>query len=194
MAIPKVLEVNAQATGYMKIVDSKGRLLGKISILDLGAAIVILMVVVSIFFFPGTTGSFAQNQIAPTTKPVEVEVIVRGLSVISPNAFLEKLEDSGKTNVIIRNQPAGSIDIKSVMPLPRKLVVPQPDGTVKALDDPRQEEFYSVNFRMILTGPAQVTPDGIVLGGSKIKIGSGVELEGKDYNFNASTIDVRVLE
>jgi Domain of unknown function (DUF4330) len=178
----------------MKIVDSKGRLLGKISILDLGAAIVILLVVVGIFFFPGTTGSVAQNQIAPATKPVEVEVIVRGLSVISPRGFLEKLQQSGKTNVIIRNQPAGSVNIKSVTPLPRKLVVPQPDGSVKALDDPRQEEFYSVNFRMILGGQAQLTPDGIVLGGSKIKIGSAVELEGKDYNFNASTIDVRVLE
>lgn len=178
----------------MKIVDSKGRLFGKISILDLGAAIVILLVVVGIFFFPGTTGSVAQNQIAPATKPVEVEAIVRGLSVLNPMGFLEELKKSGTTKLIIRNQPAGTVNIKSVTPLPRKLAVPQPDGTIKALDDPRQEEFYSVNFRMILGGQAQITPDGIVLGGSKLKIGSGIELEGKDYNFNASTIDVRILD
>jgi len=44
----------------MAILDSKGRLFGKVSILDLGAALVILLVVVGIFFFPGTSGSVAQ--------------------------------------------------------------------------------------------------------------------------------------
>jgi len=36
----------------MKILDSQGRLFGKVSILDFGAALVILLVLVGIFFFP----------------------------------------------------------------------------------------------------------------------------------------------
>ncbi|MEM7581704.1 MAG: DUF4330 domain-containing protein, partial [Cyanobacteria bacterium P01_A01_bin.80] len=36
----------------MKIIDSKGRLFGKLSILDLAAAGVILLVVIGVFFFP----------------------------------------------------------------------------------------------------------------------------------------------
>ena len=63
----------------MKILDSQGRLFGKVSILDLGAVLIILMVIVGIFFFPGTTrGSVAQigNVIS---KPVEVEAIAVGL-------------------------------------------------------------------------------------------------------------------
>jgi len=40
----------------MKILDSQGRLFGKVSILDFGAALVILLVLVGIFFFPGTSG------------------------------------------------------------------------------------------------------------------------------------------
>ena len=177
----------------MKIVDSKGRLFGKFSILDLGAALVILMTIVGIFFFPGTTGSVAQNQVSET-KPVEVEVIVRGLSVLDPNTIINEFNKTKKTNLIIRNQPFGTVEIKKVTRLPRTLAVPQPDGSVKALPDPRQEEFYSANMRIVLGGKATITEDGAVLGNSKLKIGSGVELEGLNCNCNASVIDIRLLE
>ena len=41
----------------MAIVDSQGRLFGKVSILDIGAALIILMVLVGIFVVPGDSGS-----------------------------------------------------------------------------------------------------------------------------------------
>ncbi|MBO9997404.1 MAG: DUF4330 domain-containing protein [Cyanobacteria bacterium SID2] len=176
----------------MKLLDSKGRLFGKVSILDVGAIAVILMVFVGIFLFPGTSGSVAQ--INTTTKPVEVTVIVRGLSVLDPNGFVETLSQEGKTNIVIRNQPYGSIDIKSVERLPRALAIPQPDGSVQALPDPRSEELYSINMMVKLGGNAQMTDNGPVLGNSKLKIGTPVELEGKTYNFNGSVIDVKILE
>ncbi|MFM6063648.1 MAG: DUF4330 domain-containing protein [Microcystis panniformis] len=37
-----------------------------------------------------------------------------------------------------------------------------------------------------------MTKDGIVLGNNKIKIGTPLELEGFNYNFNASIIDIRI--
>ncbi len=173
----------------MAILDSKGRLFGKVSILDFGAALVILLVIVGIFFFPGTTGSVAQ---VGETKPVEVDLIVRGLSVRDPEALLNQFNEQKKTRIIIRNQPYGEVDIKSVQPLPQTLAVPQPDGTVKELPDPRAATAFSTDFLMSLSGQGRVTQDGLVLGNSKIKIGTPVELEGTDYNFRASVIDVRV--
>jgi hypothetical protein len=173
---------------FMAILDSKGRLFGKVSILDLGAALVILLVVIGIFFFPGTSGSVAQLN---GTKPVEVDVIVRGLSVRDPVALITQFEAKKKTNIIIRNQPYGQVDIKSVKELPQTVLVPQPDGTVKELPDPRSNSF-SADLIMTLGGQGQITQDGPVLGNSKIKIGTPVELEGMDYNFRASVIDVRV--
>ncbi|MDY6940108.1 MAG: DUF4330 domain-containing protein [Cyanobacteriota bacterium] len=177
----------------MKLLDSKGRLFGQISILDLGAALVIVLVVVGIFFFPGTSGSVAQNQLAPTTKPVEVRAIVRGLGVLDPDSLIQYLQETGKTNIVIRNQPYGSVDIKAVETLPRTLAIPQPDGSVKALPDPR-DNFYSVNLILTLGGKATITDDGPVMGNSKLKIGTLLELEDEMYSFNASTIDVKVLE
>lgn len=172
----------------MAILDSKGRLFGKVSILDVGAALVILLVIVGIFFFPGTSGSVAQLS---GTKPVEVDVIVRGLSVRQPEVLMSQFKQEKKTNIIIRNQPYGQVDIKSVQELPRTLAVPQPDGSVKERSDPRANSF-SLDMMMTLGGQGTVTKDGIVLGNSKIKIGTPVELEGMDYRFNASIIDVRI--
>lgn len=173
----------------MKILDSQGRLMGKISILDLGAALVILLVIVGIFFFPGTSGSVAQIGVA--TKPVEVDVVVRGLSIRNPQELIKEFETKKKTKVIIRNQPYGEVGIKSVRELPRTVLVPQPDGTVKALPDPRKDVF-STDMLITLTGNAQITSNGPVLGNSKIKVGTPIELEGLEYNFNASAIDVRI--
>ncbi|WP_017658981.1 DUF4330 domain-containing protein [Baaleninema simplex] len=175
----------------MKFLDSKGRLFGKVSLLDVGALLVIVMVFVGIFLFPGTSGSVAQ--INTTTKPVEVSVIVRGLSVLDPEGFLQNLREVGKTNIIIRNQPSGQVNVKTVERLPRMLAIPQPDGSVKELPDPRAEELYSINMMLTLGGDAQITDNGVVLGGSKLKIGTPIELEGKNYNFNGSVIEVNTL-
>ncbi|PPS44251.1 DUF4330 domain-containing protein [Chroococcidiopsis sp. TS-821] len=173
----------------MAILDSKGRLFGKLSILDLGAALVILLVIVGIFFFPGTSGSVAQ--VGVTTKPIEVDLVVRGLNVRDPQQlFNEGLKEGGKTNIIIRNQPYGQIEVKSVKQLPRTLLVPQPDGSIREMTDPRANQF-STDMLLTLAGRAQITSTGPVLGNSKLKIGMPVELEGFNYNFNATVIDVR---
>lgn len=176
----------------MAMLDSKGRLFGKVSILDLGAALVILLVLVGIFFFPGSSGSVAQ--VGVTTKPVEVDLVVRGLNVRDPERlFNEGFRKGGKTNVIIRNQPHGQIDIKSIKMLPRTMLVPQPDGSLKEIPDPRSNQF-STDMLLTLGGKAQITESGPVIGNSKLKIGTPVELEGFNYNFNASVIDVRIPE
>jgi hypothetical protein len=177
----------------MNILDSKGRLFGKINLLDLGAALVILLVIVGIFIFPGTSGSVAQ--VGAKTVPVEVDLLVRGLNVRDPQQlFKEGFAKGGKTNVIIRNQPYGQIGIKSVRQLERTLTIGQPDGSVKELPDPRKENNFSTDFILTLEGKATVTKDGPVLGNNKVKIGMPFELEGFNYNFNASVIDIRLQD
>ncbi|MEA5619789.1 DUF4330 domain-containing protein [Cronbergia sp. UHCC 0137] len=176
----------------MAILDSKGRLFGKINLLDLGAALVILLVIIGIFVFPGTSGSVAQ--IGRKTVPIEVDLIVRGLNVRDPQQlFNNGFKKDGKTNVIIRNQPYGQIDIKSIQQLPRTLTVSQPDGSVKELPDPR-ENVFNTDFLLTLEGKAEINDSGPILGNSKVKIGMPFELEGFNYNFNASVIDVRIKD
>lgn len=174
----------------MKLIDSKGRLFGKLSVLDLGAALVILLVVLGIFVFPGTSGKGTIAQIK--AQPIEVDAIVRGLSVRAPDTLMADFRKNPTTNIIIRNQPAGTAQILKVESLPRSVPVPQPDGSVKALPDPRPEAAYSQDMILTLGGKAEITDTGAVLGNQKVKIGTLIELEGKDYNFNTSVIAVRV--
>ncbi|MGF1479178.1 MAG: DUF4330 domain-containing protein [Cyanophyceae cyanobacterium] len=172
----------------MKILDSKGRLFGKVSVLDLGAACVIALAIVGIVFFPGTSGSIAQQ--VSGNRPVEVDVLVRGLSVREPQALLNQLQEEKTASIVIRNQPAGQIEVVAAEVLPRTVSVPQPDGSVKALPDPRPEVAFVTDMIVKIVGDGQITSNGAVLGNQKVKIGSVIEIDGSDYNFRGSVMDV----
>ncbi len=173
----------------MAIIDSQGKLFGKISLLDLGAAAVIFMVIVGIFVLPGSSGKSIVAQ--ANARSIELTALVRGLSVQDPQVILNEFQTVKKSDIVIRNQPAGSVDILRVEELPRNLAIPQPDGSVKSLPDPRPESAYSRDMLMTLRGKGDVTSSGVVLGGQKIKIGTVLELEGKSYSFNASVINIQ---
>ena len=167
----------------MAFLDSKGRLFGKISILDAGAAAIVMMVIAGLLILPGKTSSAQQGS------AIEIDVIVRGLNALAPR---EMLKPGEKINIIIRNEPSGSVDLKSVEFLPRNLAVPQPDGSVKALPDPRPETRFSNDLTMTLAGNAKIGDDGgIIFGNKKVKIGTTMELEGKQYNFSSTVVAVR---
>ena len=98
----------------MTILDRQGRLFGKLSILDIAAVLVILFVVVGIFLSPGNSGAI-RGQDKP--QAVEADIIVRGLSVLKPENLLAQFSPGSKLNFIIRNQPAGQVEIKSARQL-----------------------------------------------------------------------------
>jgi len=172
----------------MKIIDSKGRLFGKINILDLGAIAVIVLVLIGIFIVPGPSGSVAQVG-TTANETIELNVLVRGLSVKNAPQFLESLKGSD-VNIIVRNEPSGKLTIESLEELPNYVIASQPDGSVKALLDPRPIVAYSIDMLMLATGKGQMTKDGAVLANQKIKIGTVLELDAPTYNFRASVIGV----
>jgi hypothetical protein len=176
----------------MAILDSKGRLFGKLSILDIGAALVILLAIIGVFLVPGGGGSVAQ--VGVNTKPVEVDLIVRGLTVSNPPTLVEAIEEAGKTSLIIRNQPSGEVNVKGIQTLPRTVAVPQPDGSVVAEPDPRPELNYTLDMLITLEDDAQIVSGGPVFGNTRIKIGTPIEIEGLTYRFNTSVVGVRILE
>lgn len=169
----------------MAIVDSQGRLFGKISILDVGAALVILLVVVGIFVYPGPTGAGAQG----ARQPVEVDVVVRGLSATNPKSFI-KVGDT--TNILVRKQPSGSVKLKELRFLPRTVATPQPDGTLKVFPDPRPELALTNDMLMTLTNEVPIVDGTPVLGGEKVKVGTTIELDGPTYTFGTTVVAIRI--
>jgi hypothetical protein len=172
----------------MAFLDKKGRLFDKISILDLGLACILLLVLVGSLLMPGQSGqSVVQAQLS--TKPVEVDAIVIGLNASKPGDILK---EGDTTSIIIRNQPYGEIRLKKIQQLPKTVTASQPDGSVKSFPDPRPESRYSNNLVLTLEGKGELTEDGPVLGNIPVKVGVPIDLDGKLYNFRASIIDVRV--
>jgi Domain of unknown function (DUF4330) len=170
----------------MAILDSQGRLFGKFSLLDVGAALVILMVIFGIFLFPGTSGTSVIGQEKP--QQVEVDVIVRGLSARDPKSFLK---EGNKIGILVRKVRSGEAQLKNIEFLPRELAVPQPDGSVKRMADPRQEGKYANDMILTLSSNATIAEGTPVLGGEKVKVGTTLELDGPTYNFSSSVIAIR---
>ncbi|BAU14298.1 hypothetical protein LEP3755_48450 [Leptolyngbya sp. NIES-3755] len=168
----------------MAIVDSQGRLFGKVSILDVGAALVILLVVVGIFVFPGTSGS-AQG----VRLPVEVDVVVRGLSATNPKEFIQA---GTQTNILVRKQPSGTATLKEIKFLPRTVATPQPNGTLKVFPDPRPELALTTDMMLTLANEVPVVDGTPVLGAEKVKVGTTIELDGPTYNFASSVVAIRI--
>lgn len=170
----------------MAILDSKGRLFGKVNLLDIGALLVILMVILGVLL-PST----GVAQLGSEVKPVEIDVVVKAFSSAGNPAA--PLKQGDKTSIVIRNQPFGEITVASVKEMPRTIIAPQPDGTVKALPDPRPEAALSKDYLVTLAGNARVDKSGPLLGNNKIKTGIPIELEGFGYDFpNLIVQDLRV--
>ncbi len=171
----------------MALIDNRGRLFGKVSVIDVGAALVVLVAMVAIFLVPANSQSVpipgfnTSNQ-----KPVEVDVMARRVSTRSAEVF----KPGEKANVIIRNQPYGQVDVVGVEDVSRTVPIVLPDGSIERVT----EEQFSSDIVVTVSGQAAVTSTGVVLGNSKVKVGIPIELETFDYLIRGTVMDVRILE
>ena len=125
-------------------------------------------------------------------KPVEVMVDVRNTSAADPDGLVREALDAGRTTLVIRNQPAGSAELVRVDDIRTRLTAVQPDGRVVIADDPNKDINGMLNARFVLKGDAMVSPSGVVMAGTKLKVGIPVELEGRTYRVNGTVSGVTI--
>ena len=109
---------------------------------------------------------------------------VRNTSAADPDQLIAEALKSGRTSLVIRNQPAGSVQLIRVDDIRRQLASVLPDGSVVLADDPNREIQGMLDARFVLQGDATVTSSGVVMAGTKLKVGIPVELEGRFYRVN----------
>ena len=85
-------------------------------------------------------------------------------------------------NIVIRNQPSGRVRLLSVEDISRPLTQVLPDGSLVEVEDTSQAR--SVHARFQLEADAETGSSGVVIAGTKLKIGIPVELEGSLYRVN----------
>ena len=156
--------------------------LRSISVIDAAAAVVALVAVGGVLWSPKLSNTVARATGA--IKPVEVTVDVRNTSAADPDQFIAEALQSGRTSLVIRNQPAGSVQLIRVDDIRRQLASVLPDGSVVMADDPNRKIQGMLDARFVLQGDATVTSSGVVMAGTKLKVGIPVELEGRFYRVN----------
>ena len=156
--------------------------LRSLSVIDAAAAIVALVAVGGVLWSPKLSNTVARATGA--VKPVEVTVDVRNTSAADPDQLIAEALKSGRTTLVIRNQPAGSVQLIRVDDIRRRLVSVLPDGRVVTADDPNRQIQGMLDARFVLQGDATVKSSGVVMAGTNLKVGTPVELEGRFYRVN----------
>jgi len=156
--------------------------LRSLSVVDTAAVIVALLAVGGVLWSPKLSNTVARATGA--IKPVEVTVDVRNTPAADPDQLIADALQSGRTSLVIRNQPAGSAELIRVDDIRRQLASVLPDGSVVTADDPNRTIQGMLDARFVLRGDATVTSSGVVMAGTKLKVGIPVELEGRFYRLN----------
>ncbi len=163
--------------------------LPKFTPLDAIAAAIALIALAGVAWTPKLNNAVARA--TGSLEPVQVSVDVRTLAVADPQHLIRAALAEGKTSIVIRNQPAGSVRLTAVEDLNRKLVAVQPDGSVVSATDPNRIDAV-LDARFVLESDAEVSRSGVVMAGTKLKIGIPVELEGPTYRIKGTVSGVTI--
>ena len=157
--------------------------------IDAVAAVVALAALGGVIWSPKLSNAVAKATGA--VKPVQVSVDVRHLVSADPEELLNAAREEAALNVVIRNQPAGRVTLVSVDDVTNPLVAVQPDGSVVVADAP--STALPRHARFVIEASAEIKPSGVVIGGTKLKVGVPVELEGRLYRLNGVVSGVTPL-
>ena len=163
--------------------------LRSLSPIDALAGVVALAALGGVIWSPKLSNAVAKATGA--VKPVQVSVDVRHLVSADPEQLLNAAREEAALNIVIRNQPAGRVTLVSVDDLTNPLTAVQPDGSVVVADAP--SSLLPRHARFVMEANAEIKPSGVVIGGTKLKVGVPVELEGRLYRLNGVVSGVKPL-
>ena len=151
--------------------------LRQFTVLDGLAALAALMALGGAIWSPKLANGLARA--TGSMETVELAVDVRHLYLDQPERFFETARDEGSVSLVIRNQPAGRLQLLDVEDITRPLLDLLPDGTIVEASDPTAGRPIHARFQ--LQAEAETSSSGVVVAGTKLKIGTPVELEGRLY-------------
>ncbi|MGB9607034.1 MAG: DUF4330 domain-containing protein [bacterium] len=152
--------------------------------IDLLALILILAFLV--FVFLEKTGRHPLASVSGQLRRIEIDAIVKAF----PCTDLNCVKPGEKLFITVKNQPFDWVLVKDVKFTPRQAVVPTGNGGYKLIPSP--SEPYTVDILFVLQAQGYVRSDGIVVG-TKLKVGTPIDLEGKMIDVKGQVAGIRVL-
>ena len=161
----------------------------KFKIVDIAIIAAVILALVVGFLTYKHIRQTADKQIEKTAK-IGFQVFLRGVTI---TGGVNPIKAGEETFITIRNVPYTNLKVLDVKADTKKIVMQNPakKPAFILVDDYSQLFMYDIVVTVIDT--AQITKDGAVVGGNKIKIGLPITLEGKDYKFNGTVSNVQIL-
>jgi hypothetical protein len=167
----------------------EGKLFGLINIIDL-CAIILIVVAIAGYMMVKTGAHKTSAQVVKDRTEIEFDVFSRGQKILNPEGLFK---DETQSFLTIRNVPYTALDIIKYECTPWQIsVLHTEDNTAVAIDDPSAPITY--DCMLTLKDTADITKDGPVIGGNKIKVGLRVDIEGFKYRLPAIVSDVRIID
>lgn len=131
-------------------------------------------------------GHAGVNQEIKGTPKVNIEVFITGLKTKDLDLF----KTGDKASITIRNQPVHPpMTITKVDHWQKQVSFLSPDGK-KALAFPDPSNSIAHDFLVTVQDDSEMTDDGYVIRGNKIKVGNQIELEAFKYRVQGVVVDI----
>lgn len=164
--------------------NNEFKLFGRMNALD--SCFIVIVLLSALGFGLARAGHAGVDKVIKGVQKVAIDVYITGLKTEDQNLF-----KAGETaSITIRNQPVKPpMAIKAVKHWAKQVSFMTPDGKkAVAFADPAQPLAH--DFLVTVVDEAEVTDDGYVIRGNKIKIGNQVELESFKYRAQGVVVDI----
>ncbi|HHY93319.1 MAG TPA: DUF4330 domain-containing protein [Firmicutes bacterium] len=163
----------------MPWLDERGRLFGRVNIIDLAVLLLVLLVGARL----GLKSRLLQAVNPSTARPVEVVLVVEDVRQATADAMQEGENVlNSKSNAVL-----GKLVKKDVRPALKE--VETADGRLAQAESPFKKDVY-----LTIRGEGQVTPNVILLGGAELRVGASLAVKGLKFSVNSTVLGVKVAE
>lgn len=164
------------------MIDTQGKLWGRINIIDLSLMIIVVAALSGFAYI--FMGQSPLEQKIQATGEASVTIAIRGARVQDATIF--KVNE--KVFLTIRNQRYEPVVISAIDMMPRKTVFLNSKDQPVIIEDISSPEIKDIDITF--THGAEVTDEGVIMGGHHMKVGNSVELDAFGYRFNGSIMKV----
>lgn len=160
------------------------KVFGRFNALDF--AIVLAAAVALAGFGLAKAGHAGVNSAIQGTKRINIDIYFSGIKTLDTGLF----KVGEKSSLTIRNQPVKPpMEITAVRHNQKQVAFLAPNGKdAVSMDDPANPLAH--DFVVTVADDADVTEDGYVIRGNKLKVGNQVELEGFKYRAQGVVVDI----
>ena len=151
--------------------------LHQFTVLDGLAALAALIALGGAIWSPKMANGLARA--TGSMETVELSVDVLHLYLDQPETFFAAVRSEGSVSMVIRNQPAGRLQLLDVEDITTPLAEVLADGSV--VETPDLTPGRAIHARFQRQAEAETGSSGVVVAGTKLKIGTPVDLEGRLY-------------